>query len=85
MGVKLIASSNKSFTTVGELKNGQIAIVTSDSHYGTVVQRYGDSCVAIGKSSGHGWSSCKDNTLQVRILKDGELIEVFNNDEKTIC
>lgn len=79
MSAQLINKDNRNLTTVSELKNGQIAIMVDNAYAGTIVQRYGDNCVAIGKSSGHGWSSCNNNTLAVRILEDGELIKIFNN------
>jgi hypothetical protein len=79
MSAQLINKDNRNLTTVSELKNGQIAIMVDNAYAGTIVQRYGDNCVAIGKSSGHGWSSCNNNTLVVRILEDGELIKIFNN------
>ena len=63
----------------GDLKDGQIAEVMSDSYAGRIIQRYKDNAVTIGQSSGHGWSMIDKNTLQVRILEDGELMEIFNN------
>ena len=79
MAVELVNENNKKLTTVSELKDGQIAIMVDNAYAGTVVQRYGNNCVAIGKWSGHGWSSCNNNTLVVRILENGELIKIFNN------
>jgi hypothetical protein len=79
MSAQLINKDNRNLTTVGKLKDGQIAIMVDNSYVGLVVQRYGDNCVAIGKSSLYGWSSCNNNILTVRILEDGELIEIFDN------
>ena len=79
MSAQLVNKDNRNLTTVSKLKNGQIAIMADNAYEGTIVQRYGDNCVAIGKSSGHGWSSCNNNSLTVRILEDGELIEIFDN------
>jgi hypothetical protein len=79
MSVQLVNKDNRNLTVVSELKNGQIAVMIDNAYVGTIVQRYGDNCVAIGKSSGHGWSNCSNNTLNVRVLADGELIEIFDN------
>jgi hypothetical protein len=77
MGVRLIESNSKNFTTIGKLKDGQIAVVMGGQQCGEIVLRYGDNCVAIGKTFGHGWTSCESNTLTVRILENGELIEII--------
>jgi hypothetical protein len=79
MSARLLNKDNRNLTTVSELENGQIAIMVNNAYAGTIVQRYGDNCVAIGNSSEHGWSGCNNNTLTVRILEDGELIKIFNN------
>jgi hypothetical protein len=79
MSAQLINKDNRNLTTVSKLKDGQIAIMVDNAYADTIVQRHGDNCVAIGKSSRHGWNSCNDNTLAVRILEDGELIEIFDN------
>ena len=79
MSAQLINKDNRNLTTVSKLKDGQIAIMVDNYYVDTIVQRYGDELVAIGKSSGHGWRSCNNNNLTVRILEDGELIEIFNN------
>ena len=79
MSAQLVNKDNRNLTTVSKLKNGQIAIMVDNAYEGTIVQRHGDGLVAIGKSSGHGWSSINNNNLIVRILEDGELIEIFDN------
>lgn len=64
------------------LKDGQLAVITDDvSNYkGRIVQKHGDDLVAIGLSTGNGWSNANNVTLSVRILEDGELLTVTNNE-----
>ncbi len=63
-----------------DLKDGQIAeVIEGDRYVGIIVQRYGDKGIAIGKTTGYSWSDVEGNTLMVRLLEDGELIEIINN------
>lgn len=65
-----------------ELKDGQLAIITDTEfgHYtGRVVQRYGNSMIAIGLCEGNVWRDIKFNTLKVRVLEEGEILVVTNN------
>lgn len=69
-------------TVANELKDGQLAIIIDtkfDDYYGKIVQRYGDSMVAIGLKEGSGWSDITYNTLKVRVLEEGEILVVTNN------
>ena len=79
MGAKLLNKNNRTLTIAGELEDGQIAVMVNNAYAGKIVQRYGDNLVVIGKKTEHGWSDCNGNTLTVRVLDDGELIEVFNS------
>ena len=79
MSAQLVNKDNRNLTIVSKLKDGQIAIMVDNAYAGTIVQRYEDGLVAIGKSSVKGWSSINNNNLTVRILADGELIEIFDN------
>ena len=79
MSAQLTNKDNRNLTTVSKLKNGQIAIMVDNAYADTIVQRYGDNCVSLGKPSGQGWSSCNNNNLTVRILEDGELLQIFDN------
>ena len=67
-----------------DLKDGQLAIIIDDAlvgHYkGRIVQRYEDSMIAIGSPSGMSWEDITSNTLKVRLLQDGELLVVTNNE-----
>ena len=64
------------------LKDGQLAVITDDvSNYkGRIVQKHGNNLVAIGMATGNGWSNANSVTLSVRILEDGELLTVTNNE-----
>lgn len=80
MGVRLVRNTSEEFIRMGELKDGQIAIIVAENngHKGEIVQRYGEHCVSIGRTHGHGWSYVGDgNTILVRVLTTGELIEII--------
>lgn len=65
-----------------DLKGGQLAVITEDySNYkGTIIQKYGNSIVAIGMTTGDGWSGGANTlSLEVRILEEGETLTVTNN------
>jgi hypothetical protein len=76
MGVKLLTQENPKKVEMRDLEDGQLAIVLDKNYEGTVVQRHGNAAVAIGKERGYSWNSIQENTLLVRILDAGELIEV---------
>lgn len=73
-------NSNRLEKTIGALEDGQIAMIISGAHTGEVVQRYGDSCVVIGKGYGQGWTGCNNNSIRVRVLEEGETIKILNNE-----
>lgn len=80
MGVKLLKNTIEKFIRMGELEDGQIAIIVEEanSHKGEIVQRYGEHCVNIGKRHGCGWSYINSgNNILVRVLTTGELIEII--------
>lgn len=80
MGVRLAKTTDLGIIKIGELKDGQIAIIVAENngHKGEIVQRYGEHCVNIGKPHGQGWSYLVDNnTILVRVLTTGELIEII--------
>lgn len=86
MGAKLESTEVKSCVYPKDLKDGQIAIVIGSQiyrHIGSVVQRVGKNLITIGKSEGSAWNSAcvpdSLNTLELRVLKDGEKIIVENN------
>lgn len=80
MAVSLIDKEQNNTIRMSDLKDGQLAEVMSDSYPNTIVQRYGNNAVAIGRHSGFGWSLIQNNSLRVRLLEEDELIKVFNND-----
>ena len=66
-----------------DLKDGQLAVIVEDfSNYkGRIIQKYGDSLVSIGLSTGEGWTNrAAVVTLKVRVLQDGETLTIFNNE-----
>jgi hypothetical protein len=77
MGAKLKQDLTQRLIEMRELQDGQIAIVVGSCHYGRIVQRYEDYGVAIGMGAGSGWTDVDKNTLLVRVLSTGELIEII--------
>lgn len=83
-GVKLNKEKGN-FINVLDMQDGQIAEIVNwavGTYIGTVVQRYEDSLITVGKYSRESWSnyfkrkSChKDN--KVRILEKGETITIL--------
>ena len=73
----------KTVVRMQDLKDGQIAVVV-DKRYpqykGRIVQRYKDYGVPIGNRAGAGWTGIEGITLEVRILKDGERLTIFDNE-----
>jgi hypothetical protein len=73
----------KNVIQMQDLKDGQIAVVVDKrypSYCGKIVQRYKDCGVSIGQVSGSGWTGIESNSLEVRILRDGERLTIFNNE-----
>lgn len=79
--VRLTQQKNETFIPANQLKDGQLAIIVDErfGYKGRIVQRTKERLVAIGMESGNGWSTPKSVDLLVRVLENGELIEVFNN------
>jgi hypothetical protein len=78
--LKLINNTQKIIPAC-ELKSGQLAIVVEGEYKGRIVQKYYNSIVSIGLSSGSGWSGSADSLLlKVRILEEGETLTVTNNE-----
>jgi len=78
--VELIGNVRNVKVLARDLKDGQIAIITESGPYnGRIVQRFGNDMVAIGLTYGNHWEDIGRNTLEVRILEDGELIKIKDN------
>lgn len=80
--VKLEKELSEKKLLMCDLKDGQIAEVIDNErpeYYGRIVQRYKDICVCFGKPYGNSWTDVEFNTLEVRLLEDGEKIVIFNN------
>lgn len=80
--VRLTQQKNETFIPANQLRDGQLAIVVDErfGYKGRIVQRTRDRLVAIGMDTGSGWSTPENVNLLVRVLENGELIEVFNNE-----
>lgn len=82
MSVKLLNQEKESELRMRDLVDGQLAIIIDTSYTNVIVQRFGDNCVVIGRPTGYHWTEVHKNTLRVRILKAGELIEIqYDNEE----
>lgn len=68
---------------VKDLKDGQIAVITRwnfSGYEGFVIQRWENRLVSIGCRSGNSWDHVPSNEdLRVRILEDGEILVITNN------
>ena len=82
MSIKLLETVVENTVRMRDLADGQLAIVLDQAYPKVVIQRYGNNCVAIGKSVGYGWDEVHKNTLPVRILKAGELIQIQHDNEE---
>lgn len=63
-----------------DLKDGQIGIVTEnfENYYGRIVQRFGGKIITLGKGT---INSFDDNcALEIRILKNGEKLQISDNE-----
>ena len=78
MGSRLLNKSN-AVLRMQDLKDGQVAEVIEAHYTGTIVHIYETAAIAIGERSGKSWAHIVGNTLMVRLLEDGELIEIFSN------
>jgi hypothetical protein len=82
MSVKLLNQEKESDMRMRDLADGQLAIIIDKGYTDVIVQRFGNNCIAIGKPTEYHWTEVHKNTLRVRVLKAGELIEVqFDNEE----
>jgi hypothetical protein len=78
MGAKLASMVTPKQWYMCDLMDGDVAVITDiDSDYtGIVVHIYGDVAVTIGCQKGTSWTGIGANTLLVRKLLPGELIEI---------
>ena len=78
MGAQLVGEQYKRPLKMSELKDGQVAVIIDSYNYeGRIVQRYGDIGVAIGLPEGNSFTEISKNSLLVRVLYSGELIEII--------
>lgn len=86
MSVELVNKIDDSVPVI-QLKDGQIAIIvkwSNPEYNGRIVQRYNNDLITLGRPLGNCWINYfKDNisgsSSRVRILKNGELIKVMDN------
>jgi hypothetical protein len=84
--VELVKKEEPAGIWVGDMMDGDIGVIVewnnSLLYLGRIVQRYGDDLVAIGLSSGGGWSEslsrpCRlPSSCRVRLLEKGEMLIV---------
>jgi hypothetical protein len=87
--MKIYKESEPLDICISEMKDGDIGIITSWSHVtdlykGTIVQRYDQGIILLGRPSGESFASIlavqnlKENfkTHRVRLLQPGTLIEI---------
>ena len=81
--LKANVGQNKVKTKVSDLMAGDVAIIDYGCHMLVYVYKSGEhtlSMVSLDHKDKH-WASTSNNDLSViRVLKDGETIEVFGND-----
>jgi hypothetical protein len=78
MGAKLVGEQYKKPLKMSDLKDGEVAIIIDSRSYdGRIVQRYGDIGVSIGLPEGNSFTEISKNSLAVRVLTIGELIEII--------
>jgi hypothetical protein len=81
--VKLDGKVSKARLLMCDLKDGQIAEVIDKErveYYGRIIQIYKDNAVSIGRPSGNGWTAVGSNTLEVRLLEEGERLLIIDNE-----
>lgn len=80
MSIRLVEKPVDRSIPVIEMKDGDIGVITKwtyTSAVGTVVQRYMDILISIGKHSRNSWSSIFPNgndSCRVRLLEKGEIL-----------
>ena len=78
-----LSKENRKIVMAKDLKDGQLAIITEDvsDYKGRIIQKHGDSIIAIGVPYGYSWSGGANRlSLEVRILEEGETLTVTNNE-----
>ena len=80
MGVRLVEILIDKSIPVSEMKDGEIGTITKWTYknaVGTIVQRYNDILVTVGRPSGCSWPSIFPNgdiNCRIRILEKGDTL-----------
>ena len=78
--MKLVDNKENKQMRMGDLKDGEIAVITEKGVYeGYIIQRIDIIVITLGMNDGHVFTTPNNNTT-IRKLKNGELLEVTNND-----
>jgi hypothetical protein len=81
-----LKSTNK-VIKASEMRDGQIGVIHEHScpdYFGRIVQRYRDTLIVIGESSGYSFpsllgSSAAAEGVKIRLLEAGDTIEIVKN------
>ena len=78
--VKLIHRKKNINISATNLRDGQLAEIIECSHkpyIGNIVQRNNNKLIQIGLGDANQWDSIP--YIQVRVLDDGDILEILNN------
>ena len=88
MSIKLIEKRNPNEMLISDMKDGQIGVITCWSNninsinVGSIVQRYDERLIVLGKDSGDSFSTFfvnHHNDCFVRLLDSNDMLLVDNN------
>ena len=82
--IKLVNNEQPKSICVSDMQDGDIGVVVmwSRNYLGTIVQRYKDDLLVVGRNSGKGWSKifnmgyARWEECRVRLLEKGEMLVV---------
>lgn len=80
--MKLLEKANTGYVTPAEMKDGQIGIIRNWSplhHKDKIVQKYGDSLIALGMPKGNSFGAggtIDTDDCQIEILPPGTKLEI---------
>ena len=78
--VELSNVHNEQFSLMKDMRHGQIAEVMNERYQGEIIIRHLDTCFVLGcEDVDNCWKQLENNTLQIRILEDGEQLTIKDN------